>query len=336
MKSLSLLPAAILLAGLAYADGKNFENWVVGCDNTLTCAAIGFPGEDGAPIGYVRVERAAGPDAAPSVTVVTYSRGEEGPATIAVTIDGKPFGAEAFIGTYNYGYARATLNAAQSAALIDALANARSMTLKHTEAIDPPIPASVDGSSAALRYMDAEQKRADTLTALVAKGKKAKNAVPAAPKIPTVTATKLSIVERTPSFPGAELPQANIDDCGVSSSEPIVFTLSGGNVLWGVCSSTGAYNYTYDFYVVDRAGKASPLKPGTEGGDTLSLTNPYRSKDGKMLMSFAKSRGVGDCGGTEAFAWDGKNMVRVLDRAMNVCRGISSEDWITTYRATVK
>lgn len=335
MKPIRLAAAMLVLAGLAHAEPKTFKDWMVGCDNTLTCAALALPNESMEQISYLRIERAAGPQAAPLVTLVAYSEGDAGPATFAVTVDGKPFGGT-YKGTFDGTYARATLDEKQSAALIAAIANAKAMTLKHNEASGDPAPVSLSGSSAALRYIDAEQKRDGGVTALVAKGNKPASAVPTAPAAPVVTASVITVGDETPDSPTDTLPKADIDYCGESSAEPIIFNLTDGKILWGVCVSAGAYNYTYDFYVVGKDHKAAPLKAGAEGGDTLSVTNPYLADDGKMLLTFSKGRGIGDCGGEEGFAWDGKTMVKVHDKSLNECRGVSADDWFVTYRATVK
>ena len=89
------MAGALLLLAAATAPQpttlETFQDWIVGCDNTLACTAIGTTAEDGEPIGYIRLTRAAGPEAAPAASAVVYA-GTETDGTLAIAIDGKPFG----------------------------------------------------------------------------------------------------------------------------------------------------------------------------------------------------------------------------------------------------
>lgn len=49
------------------------------------------------------------------------------------------------------------------------------------------------------------------------------------------------------------------------------------------------------------------------------------------LSTYAKGRGIGDCGTAERFAWDGEMFRLIERREMNQCRG--SPHWITVWRA---
>ncbi|MFT3811161.1 MAG: DUF1176 domain-containing protein [Micropepsaceae bacterium] len=332
MRLLAALATATILAAPAHAEPKTFKDWIAGCDNTLACTAIGTTREDGEPVGYIRLTRAAGPDAAPAARVVVYAGETDG--TLSITIDGKTFG-KPLTAVSDGAYIRVDLDAAQSAAFIAAIANAKSVKLESTDKLVETATVSLDGSSAALRYIDAEQKRDGGVTALVAKGDKPASAVPAAPALPVVKAKPIKPVE-TALAPPAGLPEADTDMCGKASSEPVVYDLGDGDSLWGVCVAAGAYNYSYEFYLAGKNGKAANLPAGAEGGDTLSLTNPYLGEDRRTLESFGKGRGVGDCGIAESFAWDGKTLQRTAYTSMDTCRGVSSEDWIVTYRAKVE
>lgn len=335
MRFLIAAATAALLAAPASAELKAFKSWIADCDNTLNCVAMGLPVQDGDPVAYIVIEREGGPAAAAIATLVVYSDYGEGHVALSVMIDGKPFGGGPLAATEQDIYTRTKLDAAHSAAFIAAIVDAESVTLQGADSNQPPIPVSLAGSSAALRYLDAEQKRADTVTALVARGSKPASAVPAAPTAPVVTAQVMTATGTAPK-PPAGLPAVDPDSCSPSGGERIVYDLGGGAQLWGVCVSAGAYNYTYAFYLASHGGEATALPPGSEGGDSLTLTNPYLSDDGRTLSSFAKGRGIGDCGGMEAFAWDGKALQRVLYESMDVCRGVSPEDWIVSYRAALK
>lgn len=331
----TLLSSAILMAGIAHADAAVFKAWMADCDNALTCTALGMPAEDGAPIGYVRVMRDAGPAGVASARVVVLSQGEEGTAEITVLIDGKAFGLP-LKGSSDGAWARADLPAPQASAFIAAIANAGALTLQRTdetggEAVDVPL----DGSSAALRWIDAQQKRDGGVTALIAKGDKPAAAVPPAPDLPSVTARRMTDISDAATRP-ADPALADAEECGGMDLPPMAFDLGDGVTLWGTCVATGAYNFTFAFHLVDKAGKVTPVPPlpGDEGEwPALALTNPYVTEDMKTLSSFAKARGLGDCGDMQTWAWDGAAL-RLVERAtLDRCRGVSPTEWIVTYRA---
>jgi len=338
MRLFAVTAAAVCLAAPASAEIKYFGDWSAGCDNVLTCTAVGVAKEDGYPTAYVRIERSGAADAAASVRLVVLSDAAEGAAMLAVTLNGKPFGKGPFAAASDGTWTRADLPEADAAAFVAEVANATSLTVKRTDAAEPPAAVSLDGSSASLRLMDAEQKRDGGVTALVARGDKPASAVPAPPVMPVVAARQLTAIEIAPA-PPADLPQANADDCGPASSEPMAYDLGDGARLWGVCVFAGAYNYGYAFYVADKAGKVTPVKapPGFDlDSSDLILVNPYAPEDSKTLYAFNKGRGLGDCGDSSAFAWDGKDLVLVRHKQMGACRGVGEEDWISLYNATVE
>ena len=51
------------------------------------------------------------------------------------------------------------------------------------------------------------------------------------------------------------------------------------------------------------------------------------------MSEYVKARGLGDCGGSSDFVWDGARFRLVEATGMGECRG--SIDWITTWRAKV-
>ena len=53
-----------------------------------------------------------------------------------------------------------------------------------------------------------------------------------------------------------------------------------------------------------------------------------------LLTSYAKGRGLGDCGVSQSLAWDGRRLRLVDQSEMPECRG--NTDTITTWRAKVE
>jgi hypothetical protein len=62
-------------------------------------------------------------------------------------------------------------------------------------------------------------------------------------------------------------------------------------------------------------------------------TNASFDKKTMTLSTFAKGRGLGDCGTAEDWVWDGQNFRLTLLRIMPHCKGIGVDDWPVLYRA---
>ena len=102
----------------------------------------------------------------------------------------------------------------------------------------------------------------------------------------------------------------------------------------------GAYNFFTSVYVLDETGPPRPAKfdmppgmgePSTD--DTGDLTNGNWDPKTNRLNSYEKGRGIGDCGTSETYAWDGTRFRLVEQYAMGECRG--SADYIRTWTARV-
>jgi hypothetical protein len=66
-------------------------------------------------------------------------------------------------------------------------------------------------------------------------------------------------------------------------------------------------------------------------GDAADLTNGGWDPKTRLLGSYEKGRGLGDCGSAESYAWDGRRFRLIEATTMGECRG--SHDWITVWTA---
>jgi Protein of unknown function (DUF1176) len=189
-------------------------------------------------------------------------------------------------------------------------------------------------ASAALRYMDEQQKRAGTVTALVARGNRPISAIPSPPALPVITMapnSKLSPMALS-ARKRAELNKA--DECEADKSadmEPSYGRLDAGHsvAIRNVRCENGAYNFLFDVYVIDAKGIVSDAD-----FDAKPPTGFYNvSWNDDRLTTYYKGRGVGDCGERQSFAWDGKRFRLVEQDEMDRCGG--SADYIPTWRARV-
>ncbi len=305
---------------------KTFTDWTVGCDNGGTCQANALLGEDDpAPPVLLSVERAAGPGGA--IRVRVQSEGEPRlPLTIAVDDVAVVRGGQR-AGEFT------ELSGEPAATLVRAIVNGRTASVADGggQTIGR---VSLTGAAAALRWVDVQQGRAGTRGGLVAKGSRSDDR--AAPPLPTVRAPAIrgeaalldpQLIEqmrRSAKCEGTDLPDVTTK------------ALGGGRTLALVPCVLGAYNLVSGVFVVE-AGKATPARfdaPSGMAPDAVDM-NPAVSNvvngdfaDG-VLSSDAKGRGLGDCGITQRFAWDGERFRLIERREMEECRG--SIDFIRTW-----
>jgi hypothetical protein len=127
-------------------------------------------------------------------------------------------------------------------------------------------------------------------------------------------------------------------DEGASASDTAgevqTFALGGGATLALLPCGSGAYNINSVPFVV-RGGKAAladiDYSGDTSGGEAPMLTNAWWDAKTSVLSTHAKGRGIGDCGESASYVWDGKGFRLIELRSMDACRG--SINWLRTWKA---
>ena len=340
---------AAAIAGLslpaAAQEAKSFKDWTATCDNTRTCTAFGYTDEGGDADAFIRLFRAAGPDAALKITLraMTYDNDDgKAPLTWRVAVDDKAVpGLPALVAKAGDGERRADLTPAQSLALAGALRNGATLTVSGGKA---PIVITLAGSSAAMLWIDDRQGRVGTVTAIAARGAKPASAVPAAPGPPVVQpAPAVSQAGLPKKLPKALAASKALKDCDGSDTrgfDPVIARLGPNQMLWGVPCSAGAYNVTSILIISDDAGHGAreitppSSVPADKDADNELMNIDYDAKT-RILSSFSKSRGIGDCGDMTRWVWDGKAFKLLDEAVMGDCRGVPSDDWPSFYRAVV-
>jgi len=327
----------LLLAAAAAAPSpgplRTFQDWTVGCDNGRACHATSLMPEDGdwdEPL-MLSVKRDAGPEAMPVVTAST-----NGGKVAALVVDGRkmPFR----LGEEDEGE---VVGGADAVAAIAGLRAANRVSFQD-EAGRALGSVSLRGLSAALLYMDDAQKRVGTVTALARPGAQPASAVPPAPPLPVV---RVAIV---PGATAITIPPARITklrkDNGCTIERPSeldsadVYPLDANRSLLLLSCGAGAYNLSSVPFIVARQGKTIAIAPAqfdfkpawSEAGLPMLVNGDWVPDEGK-LVSFAKGRGIGDCGAGSDYVWDGDRFRLVERIQMDECRG--SLDFITTWRA---
>lgn len=326
------LIALALQAAPAQGPLKSFGDWAVACDNTRLCEATSLPiAADGT--GYdddavsLSIVRAGGADGEMRIEA---DRGGKGP--VALLVDGREVARATPVGDVTVFTGTAVEPA------LRALANGKGATL--TAAGKPVARVSLAGMAASLRFMDAEQGRAGTASAIVARGSKPAASVPPARPAPSVAAVRPTGTPATIT-PALATRLAKLAKCegeftpGESKIE--AHALGSGKTLALVPCGAGAYNFS-SVPVILAGGAATiarfdtpPSWTGAEDGMPTLVNAGWDAAKGE-LSSYAKGRGLGDCGGAETYVWDGTRFRLVEARSMGECRG--SVNWLRTWVAT--
>ena len=327
---LLIIAAAAAAADEPEAKGPlfTFKDWTVGCDNGLSCMAVGQFSPTNYDLASVVVERGPGADDLPLI----WFRSEDDSKVVDLAADGKPLGVKLLTDSDEYNV---TVDFDSAAKVVAAMTSAKTLVPVRADG-KKAYPLSISGASAALRWMDEQQKRAGTVTALVAKGSKPASAIPAPPALPVVTAerpsgdigkplTKDEIAKIQEEF--AECTDEDLDNKVEYARIDGRTTLA---IVTAVCGS-GAYNYYGIPMLIRDDGTREVADLDKDEGDlTMNL-----SWDGaeRVLSSYFKGRGLGDCGGGNDWVWDGKRFRVVKTTLMDECRGAIT--WIPVYRAKV-
>lgn len=345
MRSISRLTLVAIVFALsavpATAQVKKFRDWLAACDNARACAAYGL--NENATSQYLRIERGAEPDAVLKVTLVV--EGQNPNVRLAfddAAIAGLPTGK--LDGKYNSDTEKTEFAIPASAAFIEALRKATGLKTNG----GGPDSISLSGAVAALLWIDEQQKRLDTVTALIRRGAKPASAVPPPPALPVVQAAKPGAAPDK-AFPPAVLAKGRTV-CGADdpNPEPGEVNALGSDFIgyWFECRAmSGAYNAWSGLLIAPRnkpeAARVVQLpyprgEVANEGMEKHLVVNAGFDEKTQKLAMFAKSRGPGDCGSSGEWVFDGKEFRLTRYQAMPVCAGLISDEWPVIWRAEVK
>ena len=281
-----------------------------------------MPEEGDAAATTLSIERVPGPDAPVAIRLRSQ-------ATIALPLTAQVDGEAVARGGTQQDEA-IVLTGAPAMALASRLAAGRTLTLIDSGgATIATLP--LTGASAALRWIDDRQGRVGTTGALVARG--AKPDTRPAPPLPVVRVATIrgeaALLDPLLITRMREMAKCDDDDLPDVTTK----TLDGPRTLAIVPCAEGAYNTLSALFVIER-GTAVPVSfdapvAGDSDGD---LAYNATFEDG-ILDTFAKGRGLGDCGVMQRYAWDGARFRLIELREMEECRG--NPDFIRTWTARV-
>ena len=310
--------AAVALAAPQPGALKTFGDWTVGCDNGLECMAVALVPEAADRDSYLLMALTRGGRGEPMRMAFPLLDHVRAGKAYTVTVDGRPIARATAFGKPPENAADAVLDL--DARALAALRGGRRAAIGGTK-----VSASLTGLAAAIGYMDAQQARPAPALPVV-------TLAPPSPRAPK-TLPRARALAALPS-------EARTCDDPTVDVKPEASRLDARHslVLIAHPCGNGAYNAFSTALIVDEAGRATPARfdadPGMGGSDVAgSPVNAGWDARTRRLGTFARGRGVGDCGTTQSYAWDGARFRLVEQMEMGECRG--STDFITTWRARV-
>ena len=320
------------------AQTVTFKDWIVGCDNGLACQAVALV-PDNLPTDALTlaVRRSVGSAGELAIEIAGFAPAVGG---YRILVDSRPVNS----GTIAVGADAIRITGLDATKLARAMARGRAFRLTdQSGAVIGQV--SLSGATAALRAIDSAQGRAGSRGAIVAMGRRA---------TPAKRNTQVPLILAGRIQPSAMLPDtaalvalSESSPCAkerVGATQDAAFSLGATKALVLLNCGAGAYNASAGAYIGKRddAGKwtfnpaSFDYAPNrlTGGSDTALLVDATWDSATQTISSFSKGRGIGDCGTSEDYVWDGASFRLVKARVMDQCRG--STDWIPVWRAEVK
>ncbi len=315
---------------------QTYRDWTIGCDNGNGCETVSLIPEQGDPSDtalMIGLRRDAGPAARPFLWTSTNDESLSG--TLDFIVDGR----KAMSAPMTRGELR--IEGPQASALAAAIARGTVLEVKQgARLIGKP---SLAGAAAAFRYLDAQQGRAGTITALVATGPLPAQAVKAAPALPVLRRPALAAAKAVSLWRQELASAGRISGCTdeMEDRDVEIHPLGHERALVLVPCGAGAYNFSSVPLIATGApGRRTfafarfDYQPGwSENASEPMLVNAGWNEATAELSSYAKGRGLGDCGSAETYMWDGAMFRLTEATAMGECRG--AWHWLTLWQAKV-
>ncbi|SDI08900.1 Protein of unknown function [Pseudomonas flavescens] len=319
---------------------RHIKDWLIGCDNTRQCTAMGAvsPRDDtGTMTWTLRVTREAGPQGDLRVGVFSYNAAIGQPL-----LDGKPLKTMLGPGLLKDGDVPEAFAAtgATAEALIAELHDGQALVLPTA---DGDSVASLSGMSAALLMMDAVQGRVGTSTALIRQGPQPASRVPDAAVAPPRPAWQAS-----PALSEGEAKRVldavmaatrhawEADLLEDIAPEGQVFALNARDALVIIQTGCAAYNCAYSLYQapLQHPEQAQPLLVAQVPGmpDMLPMGSIEFDPSRGELSSYEMAMGMGGCGTSMRWRYDGHGFSLIRVARMATCMGLDEGYWPMLWR----
>jgi hypothetical protein len=342
---------ALLPTALQAQTVRTFEDWSVFCSVAGHCTAFGFvPNKFYEAPAFLQLQRGADKDAAVKAWI-GVSHTEERDVRIHLTLDGKA--AREFLPkTLPLAKDQHRIPLAPTPAFIRALSHGKTIEVDGDVG---PTEISLVGATTALRWMDDQQGRVGTHSALIAKtGTNRPRIEPPRPVLRKPAA--ITPFDQRPATPPALLKiledKIEADQCSplVEIEElPIkAMRLSETKTLWSGLCIMGAYNWTWLLYIEENGNLTPAHFPLPDFDDatpplfhSIDIEGTGKPPSNLLVLSEGGGldpvnrtvsmggfgRGTGECGGMADWIWDGVEFRLTSYRTMPRCQGVGSDYW---------
>lgn len=312
------------------------KDWHVVCDNTLTCRAVGYSGENGGSALSLLLIRKAGANQPFTAYVKTNDQQDELQQEDSLTL----FVNDQFIGKLKNRKDEAyKLSQYQISKIIRALKVNNNTVTFHQNNNEWML--SDSGFNAVMLKMDAMQGRIGTIGAVVKHGNINESRVYAPIPAPVIKKAKVSKLKQSKQLTLGEVikifprfKERYDDEAGcyaydfsnaaqksdlATASFQLIKLNNRYNLLEASCW-TAAYNDGQAYWIIPNAAKPhdNQIKFVTDRGSY------YKQGD---IVAYQKVRGVGDCWTGASWTWDGHQFLLSSERTASSCRGFAGGTW---------
>ena len=347
---LALLTCLIASTGHA-ADSpplsRDIKDWNVTCDNVRTCTAVSTrpaSAELGELYFPLRIVRKAGPDDALHISVFSYNDLHGDPLIDYESLR-MPL-VERKRADFDVTEVPELRSASGADALtfIHALRNAKQLAFSTS---DGPSSASLIGMTGALLLMDEVQGRIGTVTALARPGDAPASDVPPAPPTPTLpawTAPSSLSAPQTQQLLDAAMAASRADwqQDVIEGDEPTgkVYALTDEQALLIVQTGCSAYNCDYRLYLMPLAHpeqvRPAPFQTIAQLPDLAPGGSVQFDTATGELTSLQLANGMGGCGISTRWRYDGGRFALSHAAQMSACMGLNDADWPVLWETAVQ
>ncbi|MEQ1724923.1 MAG: DUF1176 domain-containing protein [Sphingopyxis sp.] len=332
------------------AEVRSFGDWGMGCDNGRRCRAVNY-NDDFERAFSIEIAREPAANAPVILVLIPEYDATTRPAEYAhaplqlVTDRG-----DILFGNIAAPVAGHEIRWRLNQRQVEALRRGASLHLRNARGRDVA-SMSLSGISATMLAMDEAQVRLDTVTALVRTGRHPASAVPPPPALPVIRRAPASTAPALQPSPAQRATMAAASGCTITAEtaaewHEAAVRLDARHSLFLLYCNIYAYNSDAVAYIGQRvAGRAqwtlaqfddvtaSDHDSGTPNGARL-LPFADWSAESRSMGGFSKGRGIGDCGISYEYAWDGARFRLTYYGEMRECRGVLGR--IVTWVANIE
>lgn len=318
---------------------QRFGNWIVGCDNEATCAAVGFSNPESG------VASQAGPGLRIVLRLVVDTSLVEGlgfeimrlPESFAINQPVIAHCPQCGLGprppnwqrveSMDVSSGRQQLSTDAARDWLEALGQGKAVRVASR---DGTFDTTVDSAM----FLNAWTTMAETRGNLMRGMPPPPIGVTSAPKVRRMRAYPAHEVRVSGSRLIALLPASCTSDPNAMSVR--TFSLPGNAELWSLNCRNGLSRSTHWFHAAGPADLPTPLElpdgalPAIKAGEA-GLQDSSFEFDFGVLLARTGPDGRDDCGVQRAWGFDGREWFLLERREMPVCLGLSPPDWIRTY-----